>query len=64
MNNPFAVPNVSSGTNIQPAPMYRAVGDQYDATMGIYNAEQAGNANFMSGLFGLGSAALGNPFLF
>lgn len=64
VNNPFAVPNVSSGTNIQPAPMYRAVGDQYNANMGIYNANQASNANLMNGLFSLGSAALGSPFLF
>jgi hypothetical protein len=34
----------------------------YDAALGAYNAQQAGAGNFMSGLFGLGSAALGNPY--
>jgi hypothetical protein len=34
----------------------------YDAALGAYNAQQAGAANTMGGLFSLGSAALGNPF--
>ncbi len=33
----------------------------YDAALGAYNAQQAGAANMMGGLFSLGSAALGNP---
>jgi len=36
----------------------------YDAALGAYNAQQAGTANLMGGLFGLGSAALGAPGLF
>ena len=36
----------------------------YDAALGAYNAQQAGGANLMGGLFGLGSAALGAPGLF
>lgn len=34
----------------------------YDAALGAYNAQQAGAANTMGGLFSLGSAAMGNPF--
>jgi len=36
----------------------------YDAALGAYNAQQAGGANLMGGLFGLGSAAIGAPGLF
>lgn len=35
----------------------------YDAQLGAYNAQQAQNANMMGGLFGLGSAALSNPYM-
>lgn len=34
----------------------------YDAALGAYNAQQAGNANMLGGLFSLGSAAMGNPY--
>jgi hypothetical protein len=33
----------------------------YDAALGAYNANQAGANNMVSGLFGLGGAALSNP---
>jgi hypothetical protein len=36
----------------------------YDAALGAYNAQQAGGANLLGGLFGLGSAAMGAPGLF
>jgi hypothetical protein len=36
----------------------------YDAALGAYNANQAGANNMISGLFGLGSAAASNPFMF
>jgi hypothetical protein len=36
----------------------------YDAALGAYNAQQAGTANLMGGLFSLGSAAMGAPGLF
>jgi hypothetical protein len=36
----------------------------YDAQLGAYNAQQAGANNLMGGLFGLGGAALSNPFMF
>lgn len=36
----------------------------YDAALGAYNAQQAGGANLLGGLFGLGSAAIGAPGLF
>ena len=34
----------------------------YDAALGAYNAQQAAGSNLMGGLFGLGAAALGNPY--
>ena len=36
----------------------------YQANLDRWNAQQAGTNNIMSGLFGLGSAALGNPYIF
>lgn len=36
----------------------------YQANLDRWNAQQAGQNNIMSGLFGLGSAALGNPYIF
>lgn len=33
----------------------------YDAALGAYNAQQAGNANMLGGLFSLGTAAMGMP---
>lgn len=35
----------------------------YDAQLGAYNAQQAQNANMMGGAFGLGAAALSNPYM-
>lgn len=35
---------------------------QYQGQLGAYNAEQAGNNNFMGGLFSLGGAVLGSPW--
>jgi len=41
-----------------------AAGQQYNAALGSYNAQQAGSSNFMNGLFSLGGAALSNPAIF
>lgn len=41
-----------------------AAQSQYQGELGQYNANQAASGNVMSGLFGLGSAALGSPWLF
>lgn len=38
-----------------------AAGQKYNAELGAYNAQQAAGGALMGGLFGLGSAALGNP---
>lgn len=40
----------------------QATGMGYDAALGAYNAQQAAGSNLMGGLFGLGAAALGNPY--
>lgn len=45
-------------TSIQPAPMYNAVRDTYQANLNAYNAEAAQKAQMMSGLFSLGGSAL------
>ena len=58
VTNPFAVPGVSQGANIQPAPFYRAADDQYGASADIYNVDAANRQSLMSGLFGLGGAGI------
>ena len=45
------------------ANMLGAAQSQYGADMQAYNAQQAGQNSFMSGLFGLGAGALGSPWL-
>lgn len=49
---------------VQPAPIMQGVNAQYQAGLDAYNARAAQNSNFTSGLFGLGGAALGSPWLF
>lgn len=61
VSNPFAVPGAAQNTNIQPAPIFGATQAQYGADMAGYNAGQASTGNMMSGLFSLGSAAMGAP---
>ena len=58
VSNPFAVPNAAQNTQVAPAPIFGAAQAQYGADLGAYNAQQAGMGNAMSGLFGLGSAAM------
>ena len=41
-----------------------AANSQYQADLGAYNAKAAQQGGLMSGLFGLGGAALGSPWLF
>lgn len=61
VSNPFAVPNAAQNTQVAPAPIFGAAQAQYGADLGAYNAQQAGMGNIMSGLFGLGSAAIKAP---
>lgn len=49
---------------IQPPNILGATQAGYGAQMDAYNAQAAQRGNFMSGLFGLGGAALGSPWLF
>lgn len=58
VSNPFAVPNAAQNTQVAPAPIFGAAQAQGEADLGAYNAQQAGMGNAMSGLFGLGSAAM------
>lgn len=43
--------------------MLGAAQGQYNAALGAYNAQQAGDNAMMGGLFSLGSAALGSPWI-
>ena len=58
VSNPFAVPNAAQNTQVAPAPVFGAAQAQGAADLGAYNAQQASTGNAMSGLFGLGSAAI------
>lgn len=55
-------PNMPSFTNASksdPTNYLGAAGQQYQGQLDAYNAKQAGKSGLMSGLFGLGSAAMG-----
>lgn len=58
ISNPFAIPGVSQGTNIQPSQILGATSAQYGAEGDIFNAQAAARGGLMSGLFGLGGAGL------
>lgn len=61
--SPVTVPQFQGyqGQNIQAAPIFNAAQAGYNAQLGQYNAQQAGDNAFMQGLFSLGSAAIGAP---
>jgi len=61
VSNPFAVPNAAQNSNIAPPPIFGAATAQQQANMQNYNANQAQQGQMMSGLFSLGSAAMGAP---
>lgn len=50
--------NVSGGAGIAPAPVYQAAGDQYAAAMQNYQQRVAQQSGLMSGIAGLGGAAI------
>lgn len=55
---------IQPAAGVTPAPIMQGVNNQYQGALNTYNAQAAQDANFMSGLFGLGGAALGSPWLF
>lgn len=57
------MPNFMGGTGYDAANPYGAAKDQYSAAMDAYNAKQAQKGGLMKGLFGLGGAALGSPWV-
>lgn len=59
VSNPFAMPGFSGNANIAPAPLFGAAQAQNAYDMNVYNQKVASSNNLMSGLFGLGSAAVG-----
>lgn len=50
--------NVSAGSNIAPAPIYQSAQDQYAAAMSQYQNKVAQQSGLMSGVAGIGSAAI------
>lgn len=52
------------GGQVQPAPVMQGAQQQYQGALDQYNAQAGQQGNLMTGLFGLGSAALGNPWMF
>lgn len=55
------MPSFAAAGQAQTPNLLGAMQSTYDAQMGAYNAQQAGNANLMGGLFSLGASALGGP---
>jgi hypothetical protein len=55
------MPSFVSAQQSQTPNILGATQSAYDAQLGAYNAQQAGNANTLGGLFSLGSAALSTP---
>ena len=57
-----AMPNFTNTGSIAAPNLTGAAQNTYNANMGAYNADQASNNNLLSGLFGLGGAALQSGF--
>lgn len=51
--------NVTAGSSIQPAPVYAATNDAYNAAMNQYQAKMNAWSGLLGGLTGIGGAALG-----
>lgn len=64
VSNPFSMPGYAQNTNVAAAPVFAGAQAQGQADMNIYNQQVAGNNAMMSGLFGVGAAAMGNPAMF
>ncbi len=62
VTNPFAMPGAAQNANIQPAPLYNAALQKGQYETDAYNQQQASSNSAMSGLFGLGAAAM--PYVF
>ena len=54
----------AAGVNMGQTDVSGNMWNAYQANLDRWNAQQAASNNIMSGLFGLGSAALGNPAIF
>jgi hypothetical protein len=60
--NPFAMPGIVP-SQIAPPPIFAGHQAQHQAAMDAYNVAAQREAGLMSGLFNLGAAALGSPWL-
>lgn len=58
VTNPFAIPG-QAATTMRSPPIFDAAMAQYGGNLDAYNARQGQNASLTSGLFSLGSAAIG-----
>lgn len=58
VQNPFAIPGYAQNAQVQPAPMFAATQASGNWGSDLYNAQAGMYGNRMSGLFGLGSAAM------
>lgn len=61
VSNPFTMPGYAQNANVAPAPIFGAAQAQDAANMSRYQQQSANRNNTMSGLFSLGSAAMGAP---
>lgn len=57
-------PSFAMASQAQTPDLLGAAKSQYQSQLDAFNAKQAGTSGLMSGIFGLGSAYLGNPFSF
>ena len=55
------MPSFVSAGRAETPNLLGAAGQQYQASLDGFNAQQMGSASMMNGLFGLGSAFIGNP---
>jgi hypothetical protein len=59
VSNPFSTPGYAQNAQVQAAPMYQATSDLSNFQSDLYNQKMGMYGNTMSGLFGLGGAAVG-----
>lgn len=58
VSNPFAMPNYAQNAQVAPAPTFAATNAAGQYGTDVYNAQQAGQGNLASGMFGLGGSGL------
>lgn len=59
VSNPFAVPQFQGGQNVSPSPVFAGEQIKNQFNMDVYNQQQAARNAMLSGIFDLGSIAIG-----